>query len=103
MFIGILNKKKKTKYSEYYLITQGRNYYFLDDFEKKRVYITLIKNKIVFIIIKNDDYLIKRTGFYVDINNFFNEEFITFEDFSYWVVKVDKKINKVETIYEKIY
>ena len=58
----------------------------LQDIGDRKIYSTVVNNTMVFYITQNKTKNFSRTGFFVDLSNYKNYEYVLFEDFSSWVI-----------------
>ncbi len=74
-----------------YLISINRISNLLHTLGNKQLYTTIINNQIVFFITQKENNFFSKKGYFIDLNNYKDSEYVLFEDFSYWLVAKSKK------------
>lgn len=86
-----------------FIVSISRVGNLLQSLDDKKLYITLIEGVVVFIKADANSNLIEKTNFNVDVSKFTDNEFVLFEDFSAWLVKMDEKSNQFNIVNKKLF
>lgn len=89
------------KHDNTILVSQSRIANLLESLKnnKREILTTIINDKIVFLVTKNDKNLFYKSEFSINLEEFKNNEIVLFEDFSAWKIKSNEKryevVNKI--------
>jgi hypothetical protein len=72
-------------------------------FDEKKLYVTLLKGNVIFIKANENNNLLEKTSFNVDVSKYINDDFVMFEDFSSWLIKKDGKSKEFQIFKRNIF
>lgn len=79
------------------LVSQSRTANLLEIVkgEKQKILSTTVNDKIVFILTNNEKDIYLKSGFFIDLRKYKDNEVVFFEDFSVWQIKKENDLYRV--------